>query len=177
MGYLRVVGLFYFGIGCLFLLYGLFRAVKRPGVSVVLTVVSLGTRVALAYLLSRFVGVTGIWASIPIGWILADIVGVLYYRWYRKNGMLPGDKIQGNTPRLSVRRATRDERCTIPERELLLRAYAHPMDGSVLGHGRRFALIRRRSGAVAGRSRRHWSAYNVYYTGIGGRPYDDRAGF
>ncbi len=95
VGYLRIVGLFYFGIGCLFLLYGLFRAVKKPGVSVVLTVVSLGTRVAVAYLLSRFVGVTGIWASIPIGWILADIVGVLYYRWYRKNGMLPGDEIRG----------------------------------------------------------------------------------
>lgn len=77
--YLRIVGTFYWGIGCLFLLYGLYRAVKRPGMSVVLTVISLGTRVALAYLLSAFTGVTGIWAAIPIGWILADIVGVLYY--------------------------------------------------------------------------------------------------
>ena len=90
VGYLRIVGVFYFGIGCLFLLYGLFRAVKKPGVSVVLTIVSLGTRVALAYLLSPFVGVVGIWSSITIGWVLADFVGLLYYRWYRKNAIRSG---------------------------------------------------------------------------------------
>ena len=47
--YLHVEGAFYYGIGCLFLLYGLYRALGRPGMSVVLTVISLGTRVALAY--------------------------------------------------------------------------------------------------------------------------------
>ena len=49
--------------------------------SVVLTVISLGTRVALAYILSAIpaVGVTGIWMSVPIGWALADLTGVLYY--------------------------------------------------------------------------------------------------
>lgn len=36
--YLRIEGAFYFGIGCLFLLYGYFRAVQRPAMSVVLTV-------------------------------------------------------------------------------------------------------------------------------------------
>src|SRR5699024_4653454 len=41
--YLRIEGAFYFGIGILFLLYGLYRAVGRPGMSVVLTVLSLGT--------------------------------------------------------------------------------------------------------------------------------------
>ena len=52
----------------------------RPGMSVVLTVISLGTRVALAYLLSAIpaVGVVGIWWSVPIGWLLADLAGVLY---------------------------------------------------------------------------------------------------
>ena len=77
--YLQVVAAFYWGIGLLFLLYGYYRAVKRPGMSVVLTVISLGTRVALAYLLSGPVGVTGIWAAIPIGWVLADLTGVGYY--------------------------------------------------------------------------------------------------
>ncbi len=51
--YLRIEGAFYCGIGCLFLLYGLYRALEKPGMSVVLTVISLGTRVALAYLLFR----------------------------------------------------------------------------------------------------------------------------
>ena len=79
--YLRIEGAFYAGIGYLFLLYGFYRAVKCPGMSVVLTVISLGVRVALAYALSALpgVGVTGIWLSVPIGWALADLVGALYY--------------------------------------------------------------------------------------------------
>lgn len=81
-GYLRIEGAFYLGIGILFLLYGYFRAVNRPAVSVVLTVCSLGTRVALAYALSALpaLGVTGIWMAIPIGWFLADLVGILLWR-------------------------------------------------------------------------------------------------
>ena len=81
VGYLRVEGAFYCGIGGLFLLYGLYRALERPGMSVVLTVISLGTRVVLAYLLSSIpsVGVAGIWWSVPIGWALADLTGAVYY--------------------------------------------------------------------------------------------------
>ena len=78
--YLHIEGAFYCGIGCLFLLYGLYRALGKPGMSVVLTVISLGTRVALAYLLSATpLGVTGIWWSVPIGWALADAAGLGYY--------------------------------------------------------------------------------------------------
>ena len=73
--YLRIEGACYVGIGWLFLLYGYFRAVQKPGMSVVLTVISLGTRVALAYALAGIVGEVGIWAAIPIGWALADVVG------------------------------------------------------------------------------------------------------
>ena len=91
--YLRIEGAFYCGIGCLFLLYGLYRALEKPGMSVVLTVISLGTRVALAYLLSAIpaVGVVGIWWSVPIGWFLADMTGLLYFK-IRKNKLLPLDK-------------------------------------------------------------------------------------
>ena len=79
--YLRIEGAFYCGIGCLFLLYGLYRAIGKPGMSVVLTVISLGTRVALAYALSALpaFGVAGIWWSVPIGWFLADLAGFVYY--------------------------------------------------------------------------------------------------
>ena len=79
--YLRIEGAFYCGIGCLFLLYGYYRAVKKPGMSVVLTVISLGIRVLLAYVLSAFIGETGIWMAIPIGWALADITGLVYMRF------------------------------------------------------------------------------------------------
>ncbi len=78
--YLRIEGACYIGIGLLFLLYGYYRAVNQPGMSVVLTIASLGTRVALAYLLSATpLGVTGIWLSVPIGWALADVIGIGYY--------------------------------------------------------------------------------------------------
>lgn len=77
--YLHIVGAFYFGIGCLFLLYGLYRGVGKPGMSVVLTIISLGTRVGLAYALAPHFGVTAIWWAIPIGWVLADAAGFGYY--------------------------------------------------------------------------------------------------
>ena len=80
--YLRIEGAFYALIGILFLLYGYYRSVRMPGMSVVLTVLSLGTRVALSYILASLpaVGVTGIWWSIPIGWFIADLVGIVYYK-------------------------------------------------------------------------------------------------
>ena len=82
MQYLRIEGACYAGIGCLFLLYGLVRGIGRPAVSIVLTVVSLGTRVALAYLLAPIpaFGLPAIWWAIPIGWFLADFTGLLLYR-------------------------------------------------------------------------------------------------
>ena len=87
--YLRVEGSFYVGIGYLFLLYGFYRAIRMPGMSVVLTVFSLGTRVVLAYALAAIpaIGVHGIWWAIPIGWALADAYGVWYYRRAVKRGL------------------------------------------------------------------------------------------
>ncbi len=90
--YLRIEGSFYALIGILFLLYGLYRAIGNPGMSVILTVVSLGTRVALAYALSAVpaFGVVGIWWSVPIGWFLADALGAGYYFiLYRKRSVCP----------------------------------------------------------------------------------------
>ena len=84
--YLKIEGAFYVGIGILFLLYGYFRAVEKPGISVILTVASLGTRVVLAYTLSAVpaLGVRGIWMSVPIGWAFADLIGIILYRKTRK---------------------------------------------------------------------------------------------
>ncbi len=77
--YLKIEGTFYFGIGLLFLLYGYFRGIQKSGISLILTIISLGTRVLLSYILAPNtpLGVTAIWWSIPIGWILADITGIL----------------------------------------------------------------------------------------------------
>lgn len=87
--YLRIEGTFYCLIAALFLLYGLYRALARPGMSVVLTIVSLGTRVGLAYAMAAVpaFGVVGIWWSIPIGWLLADALGIVYY-WIQRKKLL-----------------------------------------------------------------------------------------
>lgn len=83
--YLRIEGAMYVGIGILFLWYGYFRGINRPHISLILTVISLGTRVVLSYALAPNtpLGVTAIWISIPVGWMLADIAG--YFLYCREN--------------------------------------------------------------------------------------------
>ena len=80
--YLRIEGAMYVGIGILFLWYGYFRGINKPNISLLLTVISLGTRVLLSYTLApnTVLGVVAIWASIPVGWFLADIAGYIFYR-------------------------------------------------------------------------------------------------
>ena len=84
--YLRIEGAMYVGIGVLFLWYGYFRGIRKPHISLILTIISLGTRVALSYALAPHtpLGVVAIWCSIPIGWFLADAAGLLFYRRYRQ---------------------------------------------------------------------------------------------
>lgn len=78
--YLTIVSIFYCLIGYLFMFYGLFRGLGKSEVSIVLTIASLGTRVLLAYTLSSIpsIGILGIWWAIPIGWGLADLLGVYF---------------------------------------------------------------------------------------------------
>lgn len=80
--YLRIEGAMYIGIGILFLWYGYFRGVSKPHISLILTIISLGTRVLLSYAFAptTSLGVIAIWLSIPIGWILADIIGLIFYK-------------------------------------------------------------------------------------------------
>lgn len=80
--YLRLEGAMYVGIGILFLWYGYFRGINKPHISLILTVISLGTRVVLSYVLAPNtpLGVLVIWLSIPVGWFLADMAGCIFYR-------------------------------------------------------------------------------------------------
>src|SRR5699024_3986056 len=74
MLYLGIEGAFYCLIALLFLLYGFYRAIQHPGISLFLTILSFGTRVLLSYAAAAVpsIGVIGIWWSIVIGWLLAD---------------------------------------------------------------------------------------------------------
>lgn len=87
--YLYIEGSCYVGIGVLFLLYGFYRGLGKPFMSIVLTVTSLGSRVILAYALSAIpaVGMVGIWWAVPAGWLLADGLGLSYYS-VRKRALL-----------------------------------------------------------------------------------------
>lgn len=80
IGYLHIEGVFYWGIGLLFLLYGYYRGIGKPEMSLVLTIISLGTRVLIAYIIAPHVGAWGIWIAIPIGWVLADMTGLIYMK-------------------------------------------------------------------------------------------------
>lgn len=90
-GYLRIEGAFYCGIGILFLLYAFYRGINRPEMSLILTIISLGTRILLAYVLAPIpaIGVVGIWWAIPVGWFLADVTGILYmvFRVRKREGV------------------------------------------------------------------------------------------
>lgn len=86
--YLRIEGSFYCGIGLLFLFYAYYRGIGKPEMSVVLTVISLGTRVVLSYALAPILGVQIIWCAIPIGWVLADVAGVAYMKKLMKKKVI-----------------------------------------------------------------------------------------
>ena len=69
--------------------------------SAVLTAVSLGTRVALAYILAEPIGEVGIWLSIPIGWLLADAIGFCRY-FMKKQKLFPNDAGDSGGPNTQI---------------------------------------------------------------------------
>lgn len=93
--YLSIISVFYVLIGFLFMFYGFFRGMGELNTSLFLTILSLGSRVFLAYTLSRIpqLGQRGIWWSVPIGWMIADSVGFILYRKTCKNKLLKLEEI------------------------------------------------------------------------------------
>ena len=88
--YLSIISIFYVLIGFLFMFYGFFRGIGALNVSLILTIISLGTRVLMAYVLSGIPSIAqkGIWWSVPIGWALADSIGFIIYKWMKKKDLL-----------------------------------------------------------------------------------------
>ena len=84
--YLSIISVFYVFIGFLFMFYGFFRGIGALNTSLILTIISLGTRVVLAYLLSSIPQLSqrGIWWSVPLGWALADSMGLIIYQKMKK---------------------------------------------------------------------------------------------
>ena len=78
--YIQIVGTSYALICILNLYYGHYRGLEKPHVSFILSIISLGTRNLISYAFAKtsVLGVAVIYFSIPIGWLLADLVGYIY---------------------------------------------------------------------------------------------------
>lgn len=83
--YLRIVSPFYITFTSMFIFGGVMRGAGDTLIPMFITLLSLwAVRVPLAYLLSGVTGETGIWWSIPIGWIAGLGLSYIYYitgRW------------------------------------------------------------------------------------------------
>jgi putative MATE family efflux protein len=79
--YLVIVTSFYIIFSTMFVINGVTRGAGATFVPMLITTLSLWIiRVPLAWLLSRYMGPSGIWWSIPIGWSAGLIGAYLYYR-------------------------------------------------------------------------------------------------
>ncbi len=79
--YLVIVTSFYIVFSTMFVINGVTRGAGATFIPMLITTLSLWIiRVPLAWLLSRYMGPSGIWWSIPIGWSAGLIGAYLYYR-------------------------------------------------------------------------------------------------
>ncbi len=77
--FLKIVSPFYFVVGIKIAIDGMFRGAGAMKLFMLSTFVDLLLRVALVYILTPFIGVTGIWISWPIGWVLGAALSIFCY--------------------------------------------------------------------------------------------------
>lgn len=80
VGYLRIVSVFYVLLGFIVMFYGFFRGLGAIKISILLTIVSQGLRVLLAYSFAPVKGFSGICWAIVVGWFLSDLLGFYMYK-------------------------------------------------------------------------------------------------
>ena len=78
--FLRIVSPFYFLVSCKLVSDGVLRGAGLMKEFMVATFTDLILRVGLAIGLSKVLGVTGVWCAGPIGWTIAMVLSVLFYR-------------------------------------------------------------------------------------------------
>jgi putative MATE family efflux protein len=78
--YLNIVSPFYITFTGMFVIGGVMRGAGDTLIPMFLTLFSLWlVRIPLAFFLSSFMGETGIWWAIPIGWLSGTVFSYLYY--------------------------------------------------------------------------------------------------
>jgi len=80
IGYLRIISVFYVLLGFIVMFYGFFRGLGEIKISILMTIVSQGLRVFLAYSFAPIKGFSGVCWAIVIGWLLSDILGFFMYK-------------------------------------------------------------------------------------------------
>ncbi|MFT4007471.1 MAG: MATE family efflux transporter [Lacrimispora sp.] len=80
VGYLRIVSVFYVLLGFIVMFYGFFRGLGAIKISILMTVVSQGLRVLLAYTFAPVKGFSGVCWAIVAGWFLSDLLGLYIYK-------------------------------------------------------------------------------------------------
>jgi len=79
--YLTIVSIFYFIFTLMFMYNGIMRGAGDTFIPMFFSLISLWIiRIPLAYVLSGKIGVTGIWWSIPAGWLIGLTLSFLYYK-------------------------------------------------------------------------------------------------
>ncbi|MFQ8581633.1 MAG: MATE family efflux transporter [Holdemania massiliensis] len=77
--FLRIVSPFYLVIAVKLIADGILRGVNRMKLFMSATLTDLVIRVVCAAIFSRGLGLTGIWLSWPIGWIIAASLSLFFY--------------------------------------------------------------------------------------------------
>ena len=91
--FLHIVAPFYVIVASKIVADGVLRGAGKMGPFMVSTFTDLLLRVALAFVLSRTFEETGIWLSWPIGWTVATVLSLLFYRFARLKPETPAEAI------------------------------------------------------------------------------------
>lgn len=78
--FLRIVSPFYFVVSCKLVSDGILRGAGLMKEFMVATFTDLILRVGLAIALSKALGAVGVWCAWPIGWSIAMVMSVVFYR-------------------------------------------------------------------------------------------------
>ena len=92
--FLRIVSPFYIIVSIKLAVDGVLRGAGMMNKFMISTLADLLLRVILALTLSQFMGTAGIWAAWPIGWGVALILSLIFYRTGRWNHVKPEDALQ-----------------------------------------------------------------------------------
>lgn len=78
--FLRIVSPFYFVLALKLVADGVLRGSGLMTKFVIATFTDLFLRVIFAFIFSSFWGVIGIWLSWPVGWVIATVLSVVFYK-------------------------------------------------------------------------------------------------